>query len=192
MDGWETVCAVKFTCYTQSLPDILSSFFANFRSFVVHLLLFWQPFSLRNLIFFFLSTGKYYDVRHGKVSDPQRPTDGGGIVATLYDGSTYSNSIRTQSCLDISSLIHPIRRVSSSTKPSSLGRNSINPLLFQCNAPSTMRVSSYPTLCICIAIFVNEYKSPRQQQQSFFLKIRFALNNRKNEAINDCTVETPS
>jgi len=53
MDGWETVCAVKFTCYTQSLPDILSSFFANFRSFVVHLLLFWQPFSLRNLIFFF-------------------------------------------------------------------------------------------------------------------------------------------
>lgn len=26
MDGWETVCAVKFTCYTQSLPDILSFF----------------------------------------------------------------------------------------------------------------------------------------------------------------------
>ena len=101
-------CQFPFICCTSS-SSLATVFFKKFD------------------FFFLLSTGKYYDVRHGKVSDPQRPTDGGGIVALYMMDLRIATASghKAVSTYPLSSI--PSARVSSSTKPSSLGRNSINP-----------------------------------------------------------------
>lgn len=123
----------------------LISFSIYFLPISVHLLnLFWQPF-LQEIWFHWeiLWCASWKSQRSAK-------TYWWGRMMDLH-----SNSIRTHKAVaTYPTLIHP-----SEFQVQRNHHSSINPFFFLSVTLPTQRVSSYPTLCICIAIFVNEYKS---------------------------------